>query len=41
MSLLNSLSHEAGSTMLVASHDKRITPYFKETLKLQSPEVSA
>ncbi len=39
MSLLESLSNEAGSTMLVASHDKRITPYFKKALELQSPEV--
>jgi putative ABC transport system ATP-binding protein len=39
MSLLESLSKEAGSTMLVASHDKRITPYFKKALELTSPEA--
>ena len=40
MALLNNLSIEAGSTMLVASHDHRITPYFKETLKLVLPKAA-
>jgi|TARA_B110000483_G_scaffold31266_1_gene37953 putative ABC transport system ATP-binding protein len=34
MKLLKTLSVEAGSTMLVASHDSRIKPFFSKSLKL-------
>lgn len=33
--LLKSLSEEAGSTMLIASHDSRVKPYFSNSLTLE------
>lgn len=38
MELLKALSDEAGSTMLVASHDSRLKPFFEQTLALSKPE---
>ncbi|UTW54361.1 ATP-binding cassette domain-containing protein [Kordiimonas sp. SCSIO 12610] len=35
MDILTDLSSHAGSTLLVATHDKRIMPYFSEHLKLK------
>lgn len=39
MELLKSLSEEAGSTMLVASHDSRLKPFFDHTLVLNKQEA--
>lgn len=38
MELLKDLSDEAGSTMLVASHDSRVKPFFEHTLTLHKHE---
>ncbi len=38
MELLKTLSEEAGSTMLVASHDSRVKPFFSKSLILDKPQ---
>ncbi|MBO6569309.1 MAG: ATP-binding cassette domain-containing protein [Kordiimonadaceae bacterium] len=38
MALLKSLSEQAGSTMLVASHDSRLKPFFERTFTLSKLE---
>ncbi|MCK0070619.1 ABC transporter ATP-binding protein [Kordiimonas laminariae] len=40
MELLNNLCAEWGATLLVASHDKRIKPFFEKRLILKSQETS-
>lgn len=41
MELLNSLCEAAGSTMLVASHDSRLKPFFSRSLELAKPKERA
>lgn len=41
MALLKTLSDEVGSTMLVASHDARVKPFFAQSLALSKPEDRA
>lgn len=38
MELLKTLAEEAGSTMLVASHDSRVKPFFSKSLKLDKQQ---
>jgi putative ABC transport system ATP-binding protein len=38
MGLLNTLCETSGSTMLVASHDNRLKPFFSQSLELQKLE---
>lgn len=41
MELLKALSEETGATMLVASHDSRVKPFFVRSIMLDKPRERA